>query len=102
LWNFGFSEAWVFGHRHAAQGRLRRLAMFLVMNNAAFGLRGPMIIALTSILGIHYLASNLFSLIALMILRYAVADRFIWALPRQTSSVETSDGVAVPMALVAE
>jgi glycosyltransferase involved in cell wall biosynthesis len=102
LWNFGLSEAWVFGRRHSSQGRPRRLAMFLVMNNAAFGLRGPMIIALTSILGIHYLASNLFSLIALMILRYAVADRFIWALPRQTSSVETSDGVAVPMALVAE
>jgi dolichol-phosphate mannosyltransferase len=102
LWNFGFSEAWVFGHRHSAQGRPRRLAMFLVMNNAAFGLRGPMIIALTSILGIHYLASNLFSLIALMILRYAVADRFIWGSPKLAPSLETSDGAAVPMALVAE
>ena len=102
LWNFGFSEAWVFGHRHSSQGRPRRLAMFLVMNNAAFGLRGPMIIALTSILGIHYLASNLFSLIALMVLRYAVADRFIWALPQHAPSSTTSDAVAVPMALVGE
>jgi hypothetical protein len=76
--------------------------MFLVMNNAAFALRGPMIIALTSILGIHYLASNLFSLIALMLLRYAVADRFIWALPQHAPSLETSDGAAVPIALVAE
>ena len=76
--------------------------MFLIMNNAAFGLRGPMIIALTSILGIHYLASNLFSLIALMVLRYAVADRFIWGSPQHTPSLETSDAVSVPMALVAE
>jgi glycosyltransferase involved in cell wall biosynthesis len=102
LWNFGFSEAWVFGHRHSAQGRLRRLAMFLVMNNAAFGLRGPMIIALTSILGIHYLASNLISLIALMVLRYAVADRFIWGSPKLAPSLETSDGVTVPVALAAD
>ena len=102
LWNFSLSEAWVFGHRHSAQGRPRRLAMFLVMNNAAFGLRGPMIIALTSILGIHYLASNLFSLIALMVLRYAVADRFIWALPQHAPSPKTSDAVGVPMPLVAE
>jgi dolichol-phosphate mannosyltransferase len=102
LWNFGFSEAWVFGHRHSAQGRPRRLAMFLVMNNAAFGLRGPMIIALTSILGIHYLASNLISLIALMVLRYAVADRFIWGSPKLAPSLETSDGVTVPVALAAD
>ena len=102
LWNFGFSEAWVFGHRHSAQGRPRRLAMFLVMNNAAFGVRGPMIIALTSILGIHYLASNLFSLIALMVLRYAVADRFIWGSPKLAPSLETSDGVTVPVALAAD
>jgi dolichol-phosphate mannosyltransferase len=102
LWNFGFSEAWVFGHRHSAQGRLRRLAMFLVMNNAAFGLRGPMIIALTSILGIHYLASNLISLVALMVLRYAVADRFIWGSPTLAPSLETSDGVTVPVALAAD
>ena len=102
LWNFGLSEAWVFGRRHSSQGRPRRLAMFLIMNNAAFALRGPMIIALTSILGIHYLASNLLSLIALMILRYVVADRFIWASPQHAPSLETSDGVAVPMALAAD
>jgi dolichol-phosphate mannosyltransferase len=102
LWNFGLSEAWVFSRRHSTQGRPRRLAMFLVMNNAAFGLRGPMIIALTSILGIHYLASNLFSLLALMVIRYAVADRFIWALPQHAPSPETSDGVAVPVALAAD
>jgi glycosyltransferase involved in cell wall biosynthesis len=102
LWNFGLSEAWVFGHRHSSQGRPRRLAMFFVMNNAAFALRGPMIIALTSILGIHYLTSNLLSLIVLMILRYAVADRFIWSSPQYAPSLETSDGVTVPVALAAD
>jgi glycosyltransferase involved in cell wall biosynthesis len=102
LWNFGFSEAWVFGHRYSSRGRPRRLAMFLAMNNAAFGLRGPMILALTSVLGIHYLASNLISLIALMVLRYAVADQFIWGSPRHTPSSETSDGAVIPMALSAD
>jgi hypothetical protein len=72
------------------------------MNNAAFALRGPMIVALTSILGIHYLASNLVSLIAVMILRYAVADRFIWASAEHAPSLETSDGVTVPVALAAD
>jgi dolichol-phosphate mannosyltransferase len=102
LWNFGLSEAWVFGHHHSSQGRPRRLAMFFIMNNAAFALRGPMIVALTSILGIHYLASNLVSLIAVMILRYAVADRFIWASAEHAPSLETSDGVTVPVALAAD
>jgi putative flippase GtrA len=48
------------------------------MNNAALLLRVPMMFLLTSILGIQYMLSNLISLIALMVLRYATADRFIW------------------------
>jgi hypothetical protein len=52
--------------------------MFLVMNNLALALRGPMIYGLTSYLGVHYLLSNLVSLIALMGIRYAFADNLIW------------------------
>jgi dolichol-phosphate mannosyltransferase len=93
LWNFGLSEAWVFGHRHAAQDRLHRLAMFLVMNNVSFGLRAPMIVILTATLGFHYLVSNLISLVVLFVLRYAVADHIIWAPAQRPSDTELTGSV---------
>jgi hypothetical protein len=37
-----------------------------------------------------------------MVLRYAVADRFIWASPKLAQSLETPDGVTVPVALAAD
>ena len=65
--------------RQQPQGRLTRLMAFLVMNNAALALRGPILYGLTSLLGVHYLVSNLISLVVLTIVRYALADRWIWA-----------------------
>jgi len=80
LWNFALTERWVFRgsdeHRHS-QGH--RLIMFFIVNNAALALRGPMLWVLTSVLGIHYLVSNIISLGALTIIRYVVADSWIWA-----------------------
>jgi putative flippase GtrA len=87
------SEAWVFGHRHAAQDHLHRLAMFLVMNNVSFGLRAPMIVILTATLGFHYLVSNLISLVVLFVLRYAVADHIIWAPAQRPSDTELTGSV---------
>lgn len=79
LWNFALTERWVFrggGHRHSYR---RRMALFFVVNNAALALRGPMLVVLTSVLGIHYLVSNLISLATLTIIRFVVADSWIWA-----------------------
>ncbi len=95
LWNFGLSEAWVFGQAHSPRGRPRRLAMFLVLNNAAFGLRAPMILILTATLGFHYLASNLISLVALLVLRYGVADNIIWSSAQRPSGAELTDSAAI-------
>lgn len=78
LWNFALSERWVFRSHAARRGRGHRAAMFFLMNNAAFGLRGPTIFVLTSTLGMNYLLSNLISLAILMVLRYGAADRWIW------------------------
>jgi putative flippase GtrA len=78
LWNFGLTEAWVFGDRSAGRLRLRRLGQFLLMNNGTLLLRGPSLVILTSGLGIHYLLSNLITLLALGLARYAVADGWIW------------------------
>ena len=79
LWNFCFTEAWVFSGRDHARSRGTRLAMFFVMNNAALALRGPLLVLLTSGLGIHYVVSNLVSLLVLTLVRYGLADTWIWA-----------------------
>jgi dolichol-phosphate mannosyltransferase len=79
LWNFCFTELWVFSGREHRRSRGTRLAMFFVMNNAALALRGPLLVLLTSGLGIHYVVSNLVSLLLLTLVRYALADTWIWA-----------------------
>jgi putative flippase GtrA len=79
LWNFAFTELWVFADREHKHGGGRRLAMFLGVNNAGLVLRVPILVALTSGLGVNYLISNFASLIALTLLRFAVADLWIWA-----------------------
>ncbi len=55
------------------------------MNNLAFLVRGPMILALTGYFGLHYLLANLLSICALTIARFALADRWIWGTGRQTT-----------------
>jgi dolichol-phosphate mannosyltransferase len=85
LWNFLLSEYWVFG-RDQQRGRLNRGALFFVMNNLALGLRGPMVYVLTSVLSVNYLVSNVVSLLILMLLRFALADRVIWGAPKAASS----------------
>ena len=79
LWNFCFTELWVFSDRDHKRGMGRRMGLFFLMNNAALALRGPLLVYLTSGLGIHYLASNVLSLVGLMLVRFALADRWIWA-----------------------
>jgi len=78
LWNFALTERWVFADRQRREGWVMRLVVFLLMNNLALTLRGPMLYLLTSLMGIHYLISNLISLAALTVVRYAVADNLIW------------------------
>jgi dolichol-phosphate mannosyltransferase len=94
LWNFALSETWVFRSAHSTRGRPLRLAMFLVMNNVAFLLRAPMILILTATLGFHYLASNLISLITLLVLRYGIADHVIWASAQRPSGAEAAESAA--------
>ncbi len=78
VWNFVLTEYWVFGERQRREGLVKRFAMFFFMNNIALMLRGPIIYGLTVGLGVHYLVSNLVSLAVLMLLRYFLADAWIW------------------------
>lgn len=90
-WNFALTEAWVFGNRHGSQGRLKRYALFFVMNNLALLLRGPILYALTAWVGLYYLISNIISLAILTVLRYFLADSWIWGEKKsQSKSFEGS------------
>ena len=55
------------------------MGLFFLMNNVALALRGPLLVLLTSGLGIHYLVSNVLSLVGLTLVRFALADTWIWA-----------------------
>jgi putative flippase GtrA len=86
LWNFCFTDLWVFSDREHRRGRGSRMALFFLMNNAALALRGPLLILLTSGLGVHYVVSNVISLVALTLARFALADTWIWAKSSAASS----------------
>jgi dolichol-phosphate mannosyltransferase len=79
LWNLVFTERWVFaGRDHKHSGR-RRATAFFVMNNVALVARIPLLVLLTSTVGINYLVSNILSLVALALVRFGIADVWIWA-----------------------
>ena len=91
LWNFVLTELWVFGEREHARSGLRRMAMFFSVNNAALLLRVPVLFALTTGLGVNYLVSNLVSLVGLTLLRFALADMWIWAGAREEAELHCYD-----------
>jgi dolichol-phosphate mannosyltransferase len=77
-WNFVLSNSWVFGDRCPSRTTLLRLGQSLLVNNAMLLGRGPILVVLTDGLGIHYLLSNVISLILFIALRYVLADQWIW------------------------
>jgi glycosyltransferase involved in cell wall biosynthesis len=82
LWNFSITEALVYRSEARplgrAQGRMGRFGLFFVMNTLALSLRSPIIYALTSLAGLHYVLSNLISLALLTVVRFIFADNIIW------------------------
>ena len=79
IWNFVLTERWVFPGPAPALALGVRFIAYAAMNNVALLLRGPMLVVLTSWFGINLLLSNVISLCALTVVRYAFADRVIWA-----------------------
>jgi putative flippase GtrA len=86
VWNFGLTEFWVFPDRSNARLRLTRFALFFGMNSSLLVVRAPLIWFMTSVLGIYYVASNIISLVALLLLRYGVADSWIWERAKRKNS----------------
>lgn len=77
-WNYLFTDAWVYGARQARSGSLSRFGMFWLMNNITLVLRLPLLWLLTSVLGIHYLVSNMISLGIITVVRFWASDEYIW------------------------
>ena len=98
-WNFLLNELWVFRGRAATGGSLRRFLAFAGVNNATLLVRGPLLALLTSGLGVHYLVSNLITLVLLFASRFLVSDQLIWrAAPKvggQEVGGEGADGDVV-------
>lgn len=86
LWNFALHQALVFRSRPAGRTLLGRLGRYLLVNNAALLPRAPMLAGLVTWFGIHYLAANLVTLVSLALLRFLVADHWIW--PREEANPE--------------
>jgi dolichol-phosphate mannosyltransferase len=78
-WNYALTEGWVFRGRAGRHRPLHRAAIFFAINNAALAARVPVLYVLTTGLGINYLASNLMTLVLLFAVRFALADRWLWA-----------------------
>ena len=81
-WNFVLAERFVFKPTGDDRKRRARFLQFLAVNNVLLLFRGPVLFVFTSVLGVHYLVSNLIALSALTIARFGVADTWIWAKPK--------------------
>jgi putative flippase GtrA len=93
LWNFALVERWAFRDSGARRSLRHRMALFFAVNNVALLLRGPILVVLTSMVGLNYLVSNLISLGVLTIARFAIADSWIWAV----DEVPDAGGVLEPL-----
>lgn len=90
---FVINEAWVFRAQPVSrrwQALLRRLLVFDAINVASLLLRLPVLYVLTSVVGVNYLLSNLVAIALFMLVRFVVADGWIWR--ASTASAELAPG----------
>jgi dolichol-phosphate mannosyltransferase len=78
LGNYALSERWVFRDRSGGAPSLPRLLGFLAAGNLAFGLGGPLLYLLVSVLGLPYLLGSVVSIGTLTLLRFVLSDDVIW------------------------
>jgi dolichol-phosphate mannosyltransferase len=76
-WNYLFCELWVFT-ASSRRGWQTRLVAFALLNNAALAAGVPLLWFLVSQAYTQYLTANLISIVALMLVRFAVSELVIW------------------------
>jgi len=89
VWNFLFSDQWVFSDSPSGRSKWQRFWMFWLMNNIALIGRWPILYFFTSVLGINYLISNLISLVIVMLGRYAFSYSVIWRSHEVVADIST-------------
>ena len=94
LWNFVLAERFVFRDVPAWRSLRARVIAFFAINNVAFLIRGPLLLGLVSLFGMHYLVANLISLCSLTIARFALADRWIWGSAKTKRALYDIHGLA--------
>lgn len=96
LWNFAFTERWVFAGRRPSSSLWFRLGSYALLNNAALVLRSPLLFVLVAATPMHAVVANIVSLGAVTIIRYAVASGLLWRgqRPEHIPLMVRSDGVA--------
>lgn len=78
-WNFVATERWAFSGRRLGNSPLGRYIAFMGLNNATLVARMPLLWFLTEFAGIHYLWSNAVTLGLMFLVRFAIADGWIWS-----------------------
>lgn len=77
--NFVLTELFVFRGRETRHSLLVRYVVFSAVNIATLFIRVPVLLVLTNAFGVYYLVSNLVAIGITFIIRYFVADTWIWA-----------------------
>ncbi|HUY56203.1 MAG TPA: GtrA family protein [Candidatus Micrarchaeaceae archaeon] len=78
---FVINETWVFRAQPVSRSfrsLLRRFLVFDALNAVSLLLRLPVLYVLTSVVGVNYLLSNLAAIAIFMLMRFVVADGWIW------------------------
>jgi dolichol-phosphate mannosyltransferase len=86
---FIINELWVFRQAARDPGARALPVRFLVfdaLNTTSLALRLPVLYGLTSGLGINYLVSNFIAVIVFLLLRFVIADGWIWTRPARPRS----------------
>ncbi len=92
-WNFLGTEGWVFRGRQSVGTAPRRYLAFMALNNATLLVRIPLLWFLTELAGLNYLWSNAVTLGLIFLVRFAVADGWIWgANPNEPEFAEAPAG----------
>jgi dolichol-phosphate mannosyltransferase len=76
--NYALTEWLVFRAARPARSFRTRFTGYVVLNNGALALNGPLLVVLVSVVGIQLLVANVLTLLLLVTVRFAVADRFLW------------------------
>jgi dolichol-phosphate mannosyltransferase len=90
-WNFLGIDQLVFRDRRRHRAAWLRYLMFSSINNGTLLLRLPLLWALTDLLLINHLWSNLISLVVLFAVRYAFADLWVWSSSAVTQDQPVAD-----------